>query len=188
MKIDLILPTNGNMSQPFGVNAQFYSNPIYGGIKGHNGIDFGTNHGWSIFASHDGVANYEVDPAGGCGVVIMSNDKSFKTIYWHLCAADSYNFKSPIAGKINVSVETGDIIGYADNTGASSGDHLHWGLKLCLNGETINKNNGYLGAIDPMPFCNKMIPEDFLKLKLKVTILQALVQAYKQLVELIRPK
>ena len=43
MKIDLIYPTSGNPTQPFGANPAFYSNPIYGGIKGHNGIDYLTN-------------------------------------------------------------------------------------------------------------------------------------------------
>jgi murein DD-endopeptidase MepM/ murein hydrolase activator NlpD len=183
MKLDLIYPTSGGMNQSFGANSQFYSNPIYGGIKGHNGIDFMTNHGWSIYASHDGIAYYEVDPSGGCGVVITSKDGSYKTIYWHLCPETDPRFKSPVVGKI-LPVETGDIIGYSDNTGASTGDHLHWGLKLCKNGETINKDNGYLGAVDPMPYCNKMTPEDFFKYK--ASLLKKIIDLATKLLQFLR--
>lgn len=180
MKPDLIYPVSGVISQGFGANAGFYSDPKYGGIKAHNGIDFGTNHGWTIYASHDGTATYEVDPAGGCGVVIVSTDGTFKTIYWHLCPASDEKFKSPVVGK-TLKVETGDIIGYSDNTGASTGDHLHWGLKFCVDGQTISYNNGYNGAVDPMPYCNKYTPEDFFKLKQKVSLLQQLINLWTTL-------
>ena len=175
MKPDLILPTAGGRNQDFGINPQFYSDPMFGGIKGHNGVDFLTNHGWSIYASHDGTANYEIDPAGGHGVVVTSKDKTFKTIYWHLCDFSDPKFISPVYGKVNLPVETGDVIGYSDNTGKSNGDHLHWGLKFIKNGETINKDNGYLGAVNPMPYCNGYTPEQFALLKTKVSLMQKLV-------------
>lgn len=208
MKLDLILPTNGNRSQGFGDSPAMYADPKYGGIKGHNGVDFGTNHGWPIYAAHDGMAYYEYDGNQGEGVVIRTNKPFeyngeqvyFKTIYWHLCnAVNEPEFTSPIYKKVgykpgqsgisNVGtpVETGDIIGYADNTGASTGDHLHWGLKPQAqneeNGAWYNweQQNGYLGAIDPMPYCNGYTPERFLELKNKVTLLQTLVGLWVQL-------
>jgi murein DD-endopeptidase MepM/ murein hydrolase activator NlpD len=77
MKPNLILPTSGSPIQLFGANPQFYADPKYGGIKGHNGIDFLTNHGWTIYASHDGVAEYQIDSSGGHGVVITSKDEYY---------------------------------------------------------------------------------------------------------------
>jgi murein DD-endopeptidase MepM/ murein hydrolase activator NlpD len=181
MKPSLILPTSGSPIQLFGANPQFYADPKYGGIKGHNGIDFLTNHGWTIYASHDGVAEYQIDPSGGHGVVITSKDGSFKSLYWHLTDGTEPQFKSPLFNKKNIPVETGDIIGYSDNTGASTGDHLHWGMKFMKNGETINKDNGFLGAVDPMLYCNGYTPEQFLKLKQKAYLLQQLVNLWIKL-------
>lgn len=181
MKPDLILPTSGSIVQRFGANAQFYSDPKFGGIKGHNGIDFLTNHGWTIYATHDGTAEYQIDSSGGHGVVITSKDGSFKTISWHFCDGSEEKFKSPLFGKSGVPVETGDIIGYSDNTGVSTGDHLHFGLKFLKNGETINKDNGFLGAVDATPYFNGYTPEQFLELKKKVTLLQQLVNLWIKL-------
>ena len=186
-KPDLILPTMGGRNQPFGGNPQFYADPKFGGIKGHNGIDFMTNHGWTVYASHDGTAEYQIDISGGHGVVITSLDKTYKTIYWHLCDDSDPQFKSPFWGLKDMPVETGEIVGYSDNTGASTGNHLHWGLKFCVNGETINNDNGFLGAVDPMPYCNMYTPIQFLELKQKVTLLQKIIELYKQILGKTKP-
>jgi hypothetical protein len=146
--------------QPFIVNQFFGSNGEYYrlngiNIDGHNGIDLRTFHGQTVYASHDGDAVYETDMKGGHGVVIKA--KGYKTIYWHFVdPAKEPQYKSPIDNyKIN-PVKAGDLIGYADNTGLSTGDHLHWGLKLISDeGVTLNQGNGYLGAIDPLPFLDK---------------------------------
>ena len=180
-KPDLILPTNGNMNQPFGVNEQMYSQPMYGGLKGHNGCDFLAGHGWTIYASHDGFANYEIDAGGGHGVVITSKDRTFKSIYWHLCNFDDPRFISPVYGKVDMVVETGDVIGYADNTGVSNGNHLHWGCKFIKDGVTLNKDNGYLGAVNPMLYCNKYTPEQFQELKKKVSLYQQLIDIWTKI-------
>jgi len=160
------------INQPFGVNPATYAQF---NIKGHNGIDFRAVHGQPVRAAHDGMAYWEVDDNQGCGVVIRS-DKTydyngeqthFKTIYWHLCASNMEPaFVSPVFmfGRDHhgapLPVKTGDIIGFADNTGFSTGDHLHFGLKPQAmnedNGVWYNteQNNGFAGAIDPQPFFN----------------------------------
>lgn len=167
------------VNQSFGENPQMYANPKYGGIKGHNGIDFRAMHGEPVYAAHDGTAYYEYDGGQGEGVVIRTNEafdyedgqSFYKTIYWHLCdQIKEPKFTSPVykavgyrpdqtgVSQVGVSVKCGDLIGYADNTGASSGDHLHFGLKPQAknesNGAWLNfeQNNGYGGAIDPAPY------------------------------------
>ena len=177
MKFSLSYPvTPVYFIQKFGENPQMYADPKYGGVVGHNGIDFNTGHGQPVYASHDGLASYQVDGGGGHGVVIvtdtefdyLSGKAYFKSIYWHLAdGLKEPKFASPIAHITGfIPVKAGQIIGYADNTGASTGDHLHFGLKPVRHEgagvySNIESNNGYLGAIDPMPyFQNVQILQD----------------------------
>lgn len=152
--------------QRFGKDPATYSQL---GIKGHNGIDFRAPHGTSIYASHDGLASYQVDSSGGHGVVVITNQEFegtdgvsslWKTIYWHMVdGLKEPKLKSPIADKTGfIPVKQGELIGYADNTGFSKGDHLHFGLKPVAKGENwgtyfnVEQNNGYGGAVDPEPY------------------------------------
>jgi hypothetical protein len=174
MKLSLYYPLN-----PVRINQKFGNiDPKYSGmgLVGHNGMDFAALHGQPVYAAHDGVAYYQIDEGGGHGVVIRTNDKFdyngtevyFKTIYWHF--ADSVKepqYKSPIEGHSNgVPVRVGDLIGYADNTGLSTGDHLHFGLKTQALNEAdgayynLDQNNGYLGAIDPSPYLNGLFAKE----------------------------
>lgn len=176
MKPDIIFPVNTPISQPFGVNKEFYSNPIYGGVKGHPGVDFFAQHGTPIYATHDGRAEYQIDAGGGHGVVITSEDRTFKTIYWHMVdSSKDTQYKSPVEGKNYLDVECGDLVGYADNTGASTGNHLHYSLKFCKDGMTLNIDNGYLGNINPVPFFNGTTPQVFNLLRQKLSLLQQLI-------------
>lgn len=195
MKLSLTYPLKSVLiHQSFGANPQMYSDPKYGGIKGHNGIDFFAGHGTFVYATHDGFAHYEIDDGQGHGVVIVS-DKTydykgqqvyFKSIYWHLCdSSKEPQFKSPVEGHDLLKVRTGDLIGYADNTGASTGDHLHFGLKPCLkmpNGsyENIETLNGYLGAINPAPYFTAT-PETIAIMEKEIPLLQKLIDLYRKL-------
>ncbi len=143
----------------------FYINQVFGtpdpkysglGLKGHNGLDFMALHGTPVYASHDGICYPGIDGSGGNGVVIRTLEEFdyeggkafFKTIYWHFMQADA-------VVKTGQKVLEGDLIGYADNTGMSTGDHLHFGLKPQRWDENnwtwynIEQNNGYMGSIDP---------------------------------------
>jgi hypothetical protein len=133
------------------------STPFYPsiGMKAHGGMDFKAWHGEQIFhcGNYDGWMKIEKDMQGGIGVDVVSNEPVelkdgrkvyIKTRYWHL--------KAPV-GHDKKQVKLGDIIGLADNTGSSSGDHLHFGLKVCdKNGNPLEKTNGYNGGMDPEPY------------------------------------
>jgi len=174
MKLSLYYPVKPKfINQGFGDNGDYYQSHGIN-IKGHNGIDLQASHGQPVYATHDGTAYYEVDANSGHGVVIISDlqydynggQANFKTIYWHLCdSSKEPKYVSPVEGH-PLKVKTGDIIGYADNTGLSTGDHLHFGLKPVLSGEPVGtwynpeQNNGYLGAIDPAPYFNGLFAQD----------------------------
>lgn len=185
MELSLSYPvTPVRFNQHFGTNGTYYqANGI--NILGHNGCDFGAFHGQPVYAAHDGIALYESDNSSGHGVVIISDQPYdykgglvfFKTIYWHFCDPKKEpKYASPIytalGNKVNsgkgVFVKRGDLIGFADSTGLSTGDHLHFGLKPINKGRSpkegdapdlnignwvnVEQNNGYLGAIDPEPY------------------------------------
>lgn len=172
MKLTLTLPvTPFKINQGFGVN---YATYHQFGLQGHNGLDLQAYHGQPVYASHDGMVITEIDSKQGHGVVLVSEQKYdyldgeayYKTIYWHLAdPVKEPQYQSPV--KDNQHVKRGDLIGYADNTGFSTGDHLHFGLKPMTVGESIlvtsniEQANGYQGAIDPTPYFITQSTEDF---------------------------
>lgn len=164
------------INQRFGANPDYYSkfldvnkNPE----KGHMGIDFQAAHGQPVYAAHDGFAFYVgPDIHGGDGVYLRFEDEDapgnwYTVINWHLCSKEDTQYP-PTVGEIGKMVKKGDLIGYADNTGApfeSSGDHLHFGLVPCdKNGTFLYPGNGFGGCIDPEPyFATEDTPESRLE-------------------------
>lgn len=152
------------VTQGFGLNPQIYGQF---GIKGHNGIDVVAYHGQPVYAAHDGMVVYAgMDGKEGVGVVLRTNEPvvyeggtaHMKSIYWHLI--------NNIPVRVGQQVKAGDIIGYADNTGFSTGDHLHFAIKPQAMGENewtwdnVEQNNGFNGAIDPVIYFNKFYAKD----------------------------
>lgn len=133
------------INQLFGANALGWYKQW--GLLGHNGIDFQAKTGCPVVAAHDGIVVFAgKDGDGGICVEILSSrtGDGFKTIYYHL---------KDVAVEVGWEIKAGILIGHADNTGKyTTGDHLHFGMKLTKDGITFNKNNGYNGAIDPAPY------------------------------------
>jgi len=114
------------------------------GMAGHNGLDIPLYTGTEVYASHNGIiVETSSDPNAGLGVVIFDKTQLIKTYYWHL---ESF----PV--KVGDEVNAGQVIGYADNTGLSSGSHLHFGLKETDQYGISIKTNSFNGAIDPLPY------------------------------------
>lgn len=176
MKLELYWPLSRPcvITQPFGTNGAYYkANGI--NITGHNGLDLLAFHGQPVHATHDGYARYFIDGKGGHGVEIRSHRSAtmfgkptfYKTVYMHFCDPEKEpQYKSPIPyDGAEHAVKTGDIIGHADSTGLSTGDHLHFGLKPIekVGGKWVNsrQGNGYLGSVDPSFYMGRLSAEEY---------------------------
>ena len=126
------------------------------GLAGHTGLDVACYHGQPIYAAQDGIVEeIQTEPERGLGLGIITEEKwgtfygeyLVKLRYWHL---KGFNVTK------GQRVMIGDLIGWADNTGLSSGDHLHFECKPVIKTDTgyINafQSNGFVGAIDPNPY------------------------------------
>ena len=156
-----------HINQVFGANVDYYMSHF--NQKGHPGIDFMATTGQPVYAAHDGAAIYIKDQYGGEGIYNYTN--GYTTIYWHLIGDTDPKFRPPIPFNTNgvrTPVKAGDLIGYADNTGApyeSSGTHLHFGLLLTdANGIVLNQDNGTQGCVDPEPYFSGICAQDIAQL------------------------
>jgi murein DD-endopeptidase MepM/ murein hydrolase activator NlpD len=88
---------------------------------GHNGIDFALPIGTEIFACHNGHVRVSEYQDTGFGQVIVVENEEIETTYGHLSE------RLVFVGDV---VSAGDVIGLSGNTGASTGPHLHFGLRI----------------------------------------------------------
>ena len=110
-------------------------NPVSGIYKLHGGIDIASAgiYGKSIVAAADGVVVSAGWNSGGFGnwVVInhgTSGGNQFATLYAHMCS-------SPVVSA-GQSVKAGQTIGFVGSTGNSTGNHLHFEVRV--NGDRVN--------------------------------------------------
>jgi murein DD-endopeptidase MepM/ murein hydrolase activator NlpD len=116
------------------------------GLKGHSGVDFLAKDGepiyWDCFDCEGKVVRLSLEPNEGLGVVVMTEDKDgiFQHRFWHLKSIDC---------KVGQILDSGTLIGHADNTGYSTGTHLHRDLKPLNNDYSLTlPENGYRGAVN----------------------------------------
>jgi GH25 family lysozyme M1 (1,4-beta-N-acetylmuramidase) len=138
------------ITQKFGENPAMYARY---GMKGHNGIDFRTRFIDSplgkryVTAPQSGVITEIRDQgASGYGKYVRmecekDKDGNEQHIFAHLKKAYVY---------IGQQIEQGDLIALTDNTGASTGSHLHWGYRP--PGWKRIYDNGFKGYIDQINF------------------------------------
>jgi hypothetical protein len=133
MTIRVLYPcfSTAPVTQLFGENSDSY--PL---TKGHNGVDFGIPTGTPIYAAHDGsIIRADMDSTGYGNHVRILHLEGWGTLYGHM--------QSFSVGQ-GRQVKAGDVLGLSDNTGHSTGPHLHFELRSSmLNGQS---------AVDPMPY------------------------------------
>ena len=159
------------------------------GMKGHPGIDVQAYSGQPVYASIDGkVREVQTEPERGLGVGIVSHKRYEMGVSGeHYIKVRDWHFKG-----INVSlgqeVKVGDLIGWADNTGLSSSDHLHDELKPVefeADGNHYNteQSNEYYGAINSAPYRNGYYAQDADAI---IGVLRAMVEILTKLVALFK--
>jgi murein DD-endopeptidase MepM/ murein hydrolase activator NlpD len=157
------------------------------GMAGHNGTDLRAGEQTVYAACAGTVIEKQLIASRGLGLGIITDGpvsldqagQSFiKIRYWHL---KSFNVE------VGQHVEVGDPIGVSDNTGYSSGDHLHFeGMPMVKDGAghwiTANPNNGFEGAIDIEPFFSGIyataVPMLIPWYQRLITLLQKEIQTY----------
>ena len=121
-------PDSNTITSPFGPR----TSPTAGASSNHGGIDIGASQGTDIEAAEAGevVANAFQD--GGAGYyVTIDHGNGIRTLYMHMNSQSSLT--------IGEKVTKGQVIGHVGQTGAATGPHLHFEIRV--NGEKVNPLN-----------------------------------------------
>lgn len=127
--------SNGSFCWP--VPSSYYITSYFGERWGtfHKGIDIGAGNGTPIVAAASGTVimayngcthDYGKDSSCGCGggygnYIVIDNGGSYSTLYGHC---------SSVAVSEGDYVNQGDVIGYVGSTGYSTGNHLHFEIRV----------------------------------------------------------
>ena len=101
--------------------------PLTGRSTMHNGLDWAGPRGTAILASADGVVKKAERQSGYGNLVIIQHDFGIETYYAHLSTMDV---------RAGQRVSRGQKIGGMGTTGASTGVHLHYEVRI--NGRAVN--------------------------------------------------
>ncbi len=125
---ELPLSVTAPSTSAYGVRRNYNSSQYF---SFHTGQDFAAPGGSPVHAPGDGIVAL-AEPLTVRGIsVILDHGAGLFTGYWHLQEA----LVTP-----GETVRAGDPIGLVGTTGRSTGEHLHWELRI------------YGIAVDPMPF------------------------------------
>ena len=156
------LPFDGSypLTQPFGVNPQNYAKF---GLQGHNGTDHALPTGTIVKAPHSGkIIETSIDPSG-YGNYLKIENTTEGSVLAHL---------QKFFVKVGDEVKEGDTIALSDNTGNSTGPHLHFGYYRFPR----DRSNGFAGFIDQTPYIGVTLP-----LMPTYSEKQAIIDAYQAL-------
>lgn len=149
---------NVGVSQWFGGNPEMYAQFS---LKGHNGIDIGFPKGTEVVFPIRLWVTFVSNSAKGYGKYLFgqTEEKFIDGTGYYLELVFAH-FDEVVATP-NKWYEIGELIGYGDSTGFSTGHHLHLGIRpyVRLNQTSfkqLNLNNGYLGYVDPEPYLPKL--------------------------------
>lgn len=111
--------------------------PVTGELKPHTGVDYRAPNGTNVLAASDGTVETSQTVSGyGETIVIRHTDGGSATLYAHL-------EQRKVA--VGTPVTKGQVIATSDNTGTSTGPHLHF--EYVPNGQIFKSKS----RIDPEP-------------------------------------
>ena len=118
------LPINGTITSGFG----YRTDPFTNETRFHGGLDIAADEGTPVIAANDGVvtvANGVDSWGGGYGFYVMiDHGDGYETLYGH-CLAICVTYAQ--------NVRKGEVIAYVGSTGNSTGNHLHFEIRVNEN-------------------------------------------------------
>ncbi len=135
------LEGGGNLRSRFG----YRRHPITGRSKLHTGTDLAAPYGTPVYAAGDGVVEMAQWFSGYGRYVKLKHVNGFTTAYAHM---------SRIAKGLKPGdrVRQGQIIGYVGSTGLSTGNHLHYEMRI---------NNRPVDALSVKLPRDKILPQQY---------------------------
>lgn len=119
--INIIKPVSGLITSRFGARSR----------GNHTGLDIATSYGTTIVAAAGGTVTFSGNRGNGYGnYVIISHGGGVQTLYGH-CSA--------LYVTEGQTVSQGEAIAAVGSTGNSTGNHLHFEIRI--NGEYVNPQN-----------------------------------------------
>ena len=111
------LPGRYNLSSLFGSR----KHPITGKANNHTGIDIPASSGTSILAAKSGVVTTSTYNNSYGNYVVVSHSDGTSTLYAHMVRRNCSK---------GDTVSQGQVIGYVGTTGSSTGNHLHFEVRV----------------------------------------------------------
>ena len=144
------------ISSDFGPRNDPVTPPRYTKPKGHGAVDFAAPKGAPIYAAADGkISRSDTSNPNGYGNRIqIIHDNGYETLYAHMNCFATYGGKRL---KVGERVKKGTVIGFIGNTGASTGPHLHYEVRVA---GTTNKKDPHAEEMQGV-MCK--VPEQFAK-------------------------
>lgn len=116
-------PVSGRRGSGFG----YRRHPIYGSTRLHTGMDIAAPCSTPIYAADSGVVSSAGWQGGYGNAIVLVHPSGIATLYAH---------QSRLAVSSGQSVSRGQLIGYVGTTGASTGCHLHFEVRV--DGTPVN--------------------------------------------------
>ena len=113
----------------------------------HNGVDFYAKENTPVYAAASGTVKVAKYNEGGYGYYVAVDHGSFGTLYAHL---------NSISVNEGSTVAAGKLIGYSGSTGAVTGPHLHFELRIGPYDDFWDRaacdSSVFMRSVDPMIF------------------------------------
>ncbi len=123
------IPSQKPIKSAVGINSGFgvRSDPFRGNPAMHAGVDMPGPHGTPIYATADGIVGRSGRVGGYGNLIELEHGRGIQTRYGHL---------SSILVAAGTRVKRGQLIGLMGSTGRSTGNHLHYEVRI--DGRAVN--------------------------------------------------